>query len=62
MHARDRFAARPVALGRSIAGERGGSAHGVAGSAAVILVTLIKAVGRLPNLHTPVKVSADVED
>jgi len=35
---------------------RGGSALGVAGSAAVILATLFETVGRPPaNLHTPVK-------
>jgi hypothetical protein len=53
---RDRFTAQPVALGRSVAGDGGGSTHGVAGSAAVIVATLFKAVGRLPaNLDPPVK-------
>lgn len=40
----------------SAVGDRGGSAHGVAGSAAVVLATLFEAVRRLPaNFHTPVK-------
>jgi len=39
-----------------IPGDGGGSTHGVAGSATVIVATVFKAVGRLPsNLHTPVK-------
>jgi hypothetical protein len=44
-----------LALGRSVAGDGGGSALGVAGSAAVIAATLFKALGRPPaNLHTTV--------
>lgn len=40
--------------------DRGGSTPGVAGSPAVVAATLFEAMGRLANLHTPVKAGAPI--